>query len=488
MPPVVTAAQGSRSGLITTTIICVVIAVAMIVVAVYYSQEASKTDKALNDEKLAERSMYSEGMQSDPRVSALQAQAVKDQYPGVNGALDVALAQSDQLAKLVGANTASEAITNAHNTLIASSKQIADLNSQKLVNFTLNPSSSMADAVKAMTSGVAQLAQDKKNSDDQVASLQKKLQDQVASEKTTLDDKDKQIAEANAKAEAAQKQLSDFQKQVVEATTAVSQTGGAKLTELQTANATLTNDLQAANKKVTADEKQITDFKTKLKNARINPAEAVVRQADGTIIRIVDNNTCFISIGSRQSVIKGLTFEVYDKSTGIPKLGDGMSDTDMPKGKASIEVVAVQTDTSECRIVKTAQGQQVVIGDLIENLVFDPNTRYNFVVYGDFDLSNSGSTGQSQDAEIIKRLITQWGGRLEDHVDVNTDFVIMGMQPEVPNITDATNPNDVLRKQRAEAKLKEYNNVLADAEKLSIPVMNQNRFLYFIGYYDQARR
>jgi hypothetical protein len=487
MPPVVTAAQGSRSGLITTTIISVVIAVAMIVIAVYYSQEASKTEKNLSDERLTARGMYSEGMQSDPRVTALQNLA-KEQFPGMTGALDISLAQSDQLAKLVGANSAADANTTARNTIQASSKQIAELNSQKLVNFTLNPSSSLAEAVKAMTSGVAQLAQDKKNSDDQVAALQKKLQDQVASEKATLDDKDKQIADANTKAEAAQKQLADFQKQVADATTAVSQTGGAKLTELQTANATLTNDLQAANKKLAAEEKQINDFKTKLKNARINPAEAVVRQPDGTIIRVVDNNTCFISIGSRQSVIRGLTFEIYDKSRGIPPLGDGMSDTNMPVGKASIEVVAVQPDTSECRIVKTAPGQQVVIGDLIENLVFDPNTRYNFVVYGDFDLSNSGSTGQAQDAEIIKRLITQWGGKLQDHVDVNTDFVVLGIQPEVPNITDQTNPNEVLRKQAAEAKLKQYNTVLNDAEKLSIPVMNQNRFLYFIGYYDQARR
>src|SRR5437588_7704050 len=107
MPPVVTAAQGSRSGLITTTIISVVIAVAMIVVGVYYSQEATKTEKAYADEKLAERSMYSEGMQSDPRVIALQS--AKDQFPGLNGAFDVALAQSEQLAKLVGGNSAADA-------------------------------------------------------------------------------------------------------------------------------------------------------------------------------------------------------------------------------------------------------------------------------------------------------------------------------------------------------------------------------------------
>jgi hypothetical protein len=488
MPPVVSpAAQSSRSGLITAVIVSVTIAVAMIVVAVYFTQEANKTQKAFDERVLLDKGLYTEGATNDPRVNALP----KDQFPGMTTALDISMAQSDQLAKLVGGNlTPDKAATQARDTISAATKQIADLNSQKLVNFTIPPNASMAQAVSTMASGVAQLAQDKKNSDDQVASLQKKLQDQVAADKTVLDDKDKQIAEANAKADAAAKQLQDFQTQVQTATNAVTQTGDAKLKELQTSTNAMTTQLQAANKKLAADETLINQLKGKLHQNRVNPAEATVQQPDGTIIRVVDQNTCFVSIGSHQSVIKGLTFEVYDKFRGIPPIGDAnaaLSDTNMPAGKASIEVFSVQADTAECRIVRMQPGEQIVIGDLIANLIFDPNTKYNFVVYGTFDLSNSG-VARSEDAELIKRLITQWGGKIQDHIDVDTDFVVMGMEPVVPPVTDPNDPQAINRQNAAKAAFQKYEDQIRDAERLSIPVMNQNRFLYFIGYYDQAKR
>jgi hypothetical protein len=76
-------------------------------------------------------------------------------------------------------------------------------------------------------------------------------------------------------------------------------------------------------------------------------------------------------------------------------------------GKASIEVVRVGNTTSECRITRTSRGATLSEGDLIANLVYDKNTKYNFLVYGNFDLDRNG-VATPQDAEVIKRLITQW--------------------------------------------------------------------------------
>jgi hypothetical protein len=159
----------------------------------------------------------------------------------------------------------------------------------------------------------------------------------------------------------------------------------------------------------------------------------------------------------------------------------------MPQGKASLEVFNVSSDTSECRIIKTQPGQQLVIGDLIMNLIYDPNIPYNFVVYGKFDLSGTGASSPG-DADIIKRLITQWGGKIQDKVDLDTDFVIMGSEPVIPPVTDPNDANGQLRRQEAERQHAQYEAFIASASQLSIPVMNQNRFLYFIGYYDQATR
>jgi hypothetical protein len=35
---------------------------------------------------------------------------------------------------------------------------------------------------------------------------------------------------------------------------------------------------------------------------------------------------------------------------------------------------------------------------------------------------------------------------------------------------------------------KDYLDIIAQASSLGIPTMNQNRFLYFIGYFDLAKR
>ena len=485
--PAVGSNQSSRSGLITAVIVSLTLAVVMIVVAVYYGQAASKSEKDLATRKDEDKALYSEGAASDPRVTNMMQNPNKPE--GLNSALDIALAQSDNLARLVGTGGggADKAASQAKQSLADASKAIADLNSQKLVDFSLPPNSGLTTAVQSLAGYVGTLAQSKKASDDQLAAERKSKQDLIASDKLAMDEKDKQIADANAKVAASQTQVAELTSKIQEQMTSVTQTGTEKLQESQKANADLTTQLAALNKQKSAADVLIASFKRKLHDIRVNPNEAVVQQSDGTLLRVADANTVYISIGSNKSVTKGLTFEVYDKNKGIPALGNGMSDTNMPVGKASIEVYDVGPDSSACRVIKLGTGEQLVVGDIISNLVFDPNTKYNFVVYGDFDLTGSGVPSAS-DTEVIKRLITQWGGKLQDHIDVSTDFVVMGVPPEVPNITDPNNAAEVVKVQAAKQREAKYNAQITQADGLNVPIMNQNRFLYFIGYYDQAKR
>ena len=94
----------------------------------------------------------------------------------------------------------------------------------------------------------------------------------------------------------------------------------------------------------------------------------------------------------------------------------------------------------------------------------------------------------TDDSQIVKRLINQWGGKLQDKIDVDTDFVVMGSEPQLPAGLDPNNPQDQIRKQRYLKDLAEYQAQVSSASQLSVPIMNQNRFLYFIGYFDQAKR
>ncbi len=227
----------------------------------------------------------------------------------------------------------------------------------------------------------------------------------------------------------------------------------------------------------------------KLAGIRIDPKNAVVQQADGHITRLPGNGVLYIDLGAGDQVSPGLTFEVYDKRKGVPAVGDGTREGELPVGKASIEVVRVGQGSSECRIVKQELGQTLVEGDLIANVVFDPKTKYKFLVYGNFDMDQNG-IASSEDAKIIQRLITQWGGQLTDKVDVETDFVVLGKEPEVPVLSeeDKNNPVEEKKVADAQAALEAYQKVLKSARDLTIPVMNQNRFLYFVGYFDQVKR
>jgi len=483
MPPVVGPAQGSRSGLITTVIISVTIAVIMIVVAVYYSTAASKAEKDLANLKTIDRGMYYDGAPGDPKVSRVMQ--MKEQYPGLNNALEISMAQSEQLAKLLGGNaTPDTAVAQARAAIANASKKVAELKTQGLVNADVSPNESLSEAIAALTGQVDQLAHDKKNSDDQLVAAKKAQTDQIAAQKQVLDDKDKQIAEINAKMQAVEQKFNDAQAQYTSSLSGARQTDTRTLKDLQDQVTKLTADLAAANKKNHDLDALANGLKGKLHQVRANPSEAVVQQPDGAIIRVADNNRCFINIGSKQSVTLGLTFEVYDKGRGIPPLGDGLSDTNMPTGKGSLEVVAVGPETSECQITKLQPGQQVVVGDPIANLVFDPNTKYNFVVYGKFDITGSGA---GDDSQIIKRLITQWGGKLQDHIDVDTDFVVMGSEPVAPP-RDPNDPGSMIKFTQYQQDLAKYQAQIVAATQLSVPIMNQNRFLYFIGYYDQAKR
>src|SRR3954464_428490 len=146
MPPVVGPAQGSRSGLITTVIISVTVAVIMIVVAVYFSTAASKSEKDLANLKTVDRGMYYDGAPGDAKVARLLSPDMKNQFPGMNSALEIAMAQSEQLAKLLGGTGAADAaIQNARNTLTSVSKKMADLKSQNLANVDVSPNASLTE-------------------------------------------------------------------------------------------------------------------------------------------------------------------------------------------------------------------------------------------------------------------------------------------------------------------------------------------------------
>lgn len=209
----------------------------------------------------------------------------------------------------------------------------------------------------------------------------------------------------------------------------------------------------------------------------------VAIQADGTVLQVSqDRRRVYISLGRRDRLVLGTRFEVYSAELGI-NTRDGV-------GKASIEVIAVNDVTAECRILRLLPTEAIVEGDLISNVVFDRNRTLVFAVLGEFDVDGDGNFDPTELAKV-KSWIRQWGGKVNERVerglftpivDETTDFVVVGrapVQPVEPGVDADDEEREAFR--LAKAEFDRFQSLRQAARDLRIPVMRQNEFLSYIG-------
>jgi hypothetical protein len=201
---------------------------------------------------------------------------------------------------------------------------------------------------------------------------------------------------------------------------------------------------------------------------------------DGKIILIDDQaKVVHLNIGSNEHVYPGLTFSVYDRGTLVSEDG---------KGKAEIKVFDVAETYSAARITKSEIKRPILQGDFVANLIWDGEKTNIFVVIGDFDLDKDGMFDFNATDKIKERIET-WGGRVDDDVSINTDFIVIGEQPQLgsrPNLEDLeVDPMAMEKYEDSLQRLNHYNDVLSRAQALWIPVLRYDKFLDFIGYKSQ---
>ena len=232
----------------------------------------------------------------------------------------------------------------------------------------------------------------------------------------------------------------------------------------------------ASLKLIVADlRKQLAGFK-----APSEGAGAILSQAQGKIIAVgPGENQVYINMGRAEKVPIGLTFAVYNPQLGV---GSGISGG----GKGSIVVTHVGQFASVCRINHVHAGQSIFTGDLISNPVFQKKGRqFHFYVYGDFAV-NGNNVATAQGRLEIVRLIKKWGGIIDHHLTSQTDFLVLGAQPASPTLTGAAAalPQNQALIAARQAEQSKYNQLESEAQRLSVPILNANRFLAMIGYYN----
>lgn len=484
MPPIAPNPQQSRAGLITALVIFVILFVTSTIFAIYYNTQWQAAVVAKTAIGAQFRPFASEAAITSQEVLAVKDEAAK-QHPPISG-IEMAIKQRNEVAQLFSGNPNGALAEGIHN----DTKRLMDELGKKLsaanVPVTLKENDMLGNQRALVDQIIAY------NTDAATArAAQKAAEDKVNAAKTATDTalaaKDKDIAAANQKAADAdaatakardtiKQNIADIQKAADEAVNKAN----AALTAAQTE---LTKE-QAARKKATDEVERL---KKQLARYRVNPTRSLLQPA-GMITRSPGGNIVYINLGRGSQVSAGLTFEVYDKNKGLPSLtaaNPENPDALLP-GKASIEVIRILEGTSECRVIR--QGLlPIVEGDLILNLIYNTHTRFAFMVYGDFDLANNGQPNPG-DADVIKRLVSQWGGRVMDQIAVDTDFLVLGKEPVVLALPESPTALDQERHDKAVKAKEAYDEIRSRAIEYSIPILDQNRFLYFVGYYDQARR
>jgi hypothetical protein len=478
MPPI--SPQGSRTGLVTALVIFVILFVTSTILFIYENAERRKLEDSVQRLETRQAELASDAILTSSEMTQVQEAARNANTTAV----EYLLGQRRDMAKtMTGSDLPPDKLKVQVGQAVAraTAKDVSD------ANVRVAGTNGLTQIVTALANGVGALQTERANLQGQVTAAAEQRKQDLAARDQLLKERDNQIAALQTKVEQDMAVTASYRQQNLGTVKNIEKTTTATLAQQQQSNEQLSSQLAQATATIAKHERTIEELSRRLKGIRAGTNEATIQKEDAHIVRVPDNNTVVIDLGIGDQLVKGMTFEVYDQQTGIPALGDGMREGDMPEGKASIEVMRMLPGYSECRVIRRKPGYGLVIGDLVANLVYDSTQKYNFVVYGNFDLNNDGRA-EPGDADVIKQLVTRWGGNITNEVNINTDFVVMGVEPKAEPLRQ--DDDALVRQQKLEAQqaLDQYLNVLKQASSLNIPIMNQNRFLNFVGYKSQVMR
>jgi len=207
----------------------------------------------------------------------------------------------------------------------------------------------------------------------------------------------------------------------------------------------------------------------------IDPAMLV----DGTVLDAVGVDRVFIDLGSQDHIVLGMSFEIYNDPSQLRVNEDG----ELPRGKASIEIIKVGETTSTAKVTRSTPGRPIVRDNIIVNAVYDPHYQYKFMVHGLFDANGDGVPEHNN--SFIKDRITMWGGIVVKNQEIlpgDLDFLVLGIQPleprPLPRNAGDTMIDDYARKQQA---FSNYSSLLEQAQDVKIPILNSNRLDVLTG-------
>lgn len=314
---------------------------------------------------------------------------------------------------------------------------------------------------------------------------------QLAQMEQLVQQKDQQLAQATSNRNQAVEQVTgrisdyassvdNYKQQVDQTIATVNQTIENQQNAFSQTRAELEQTIDGLRNQLAIKDGRLAQYEEAFNRTRLY-AKDPSRLVDARILESPRGNTVFIDRGRQDKIVLGMTFEVYDDAASItpdPVTGE------LPRGKASIQVVSVGETTSTAQVTRNITGRPVVRGDVVANAVYDPSRTYSFLVHGVFDLNGDGRPTEGE-AGDIRRMIESWGGEVipGDELRGDLDFLVLGVQPQKPPAlrNNATGPEiEIWVKQNA--AWQKYNDLFRQAMDANIPVLNANRFFTLTGY------
>ncbi len=478
---------GSRAGLITALVIFVVLF--LVSTVLFFTTNADNKVKEKQLEVLCKK--YADVIKTtemtDPDFEAVKSLQSDPANRG-RSMFDIMRSQREDLAKAITgqANTSpAKAVESAATTVQSANKTLGPAGAAV-------PAGSLNNAIMVLAAAIVERQTQAEQLKQQMATCAEDLKKQTALYQKELDQHRVTVEAARTETKTTQDDTTKYRAGKDEQVASLEKTLADTVEKDRKALEDLNTQLTARNLDIDKLKKDLEKAYSTMARFKVaGTAETTIRRPDGAVSQIgtAKSGTVYINRGLGQQISPGMTFEVYDKNEGIPRLQTNNDDS-LPAGKASIEITRVSPGSSEARIIKQSAGSQIFVGDLIANLIYDPNVKFRFKIFGNFDIDQN-NVATPQEADVVKRLVAQWGGIVTEDLNIDTDFLVMGREPVVPNIPPEQLKDDPIREfeqKKAEEAHKAYEDVKNKALELHIPVLNQNRFLYFIGFFDQAKK
>jgi hypothetical protein len=254
------------------------------------------------------------------------------------------------------------------------------------------------------------------------------------------------------------------------------------IASLEAESASRTNILGAKIASLERENLVIVEQLAKLRgeqSSEILRAQSEEALVDGQIVAVsADGREVTLNLGARQKLPLGITFAVY---AGASQIKVDERTGEYRRGKATIEVINVSSETATCRVNSETKGSPVVNGDVIANAVYDPTKVYKFVVFGNFDSNGDGIATPMERADVVS-MVEGWGAKSLADLAGDVDFLLLGERPVLPPRPSDGSPFEVVQQYvKMQQEVSRYDEFYKSAQSTSVPILNQNRFMTLIG-------